>query len=179
MLRIRTFTDETNVFIQIFDDETMIYNKIIMGNVNGNGDISFSTNSFPYKSRELSMFINDVKANVPSKFSFDEFDNDDEGSFDGILYMEHKIIFCTCYGINSSKTYINIPRDTETFDLMISDLRTMQSILDEYAIKLSNNYDIICHVDEEDVPEPNDEPEKETNTVEKAAEQSSDNSTDA
>jgi hypothetical protein len=184
MLRIRTILHEDHVSIFIYHGNDMLYKKEIMGDINADETVSFSSNNFAFDTMELSHFINDVRAGVPSKFGFDEFDEcenelNNDGIFDGIIFMSTVLIFCTCYGKSSGKFYINILNE-EHKTLIISDLYTMQAILNEYSLNLHDRYNIICHIDDIELEEPKDLPD-ETNTsdvkedkVDKASESASD-----
>jgi hypothetical protein len=141
----------------------MLFKKIMLGDINADNTVSFASSNFPYNTQELSLFINDVRASVPSKFGFDEYDEssdyvedmDNDGSFDGILFVPSMLIFCTCYGKSSAKFYINI-EDEEYRTLIISDLYTMNSILNEFALSLHTKYEDVYNFDEKEVEEPDD-----------------------
>lgn len=156
MMRINCKLDEESVTICVLKGDDVIGTKVIKGEIGGQDTVSFSNNAFAYSTEQLSLFINDVRANIPSSFSFDESAEEiDDGFFDGIFYMQSKIIFCTSYGINCTKSYIHMFDNNR--DLIIADLYAMQKVLNAYAINLLERYHQICLVDEDEADEPKDE----------------------
>ena len=64
--------DETTVQIQGKINDTLLFNKLLDLDINGDNSVTFGESRYVYDEDKLNEFINDIANETSSMFSFDE-----------------------------------------------------------------------------------------------------------
>ena len=122
--------DETTVQIQGKINDTLLFNKLLDLDINGDNSVTFGESRYVYDEDKLNEFINDIANETSSMFSFDE--NEAEERFDGIIFVATQdstlLSFNTSYSKNSIGTYMDLENCK---DIIIGDLKTLRDNIKE------------------------------------------------
>lgn len=126
--------DETRIQIQGLFNNTLLFNKLIDLDINGDNSVTFGESRHEYDEDKLNEFIDDIYNDTSSMFSFDE--NEAEERFDGIIFIATQnsttLSFNTAYSKNSVAVYMDL---SDCKDIIIGDLKTLRDNIKELVTK--------------------------------------------
>lgn len=150
--------DETKIQIQGLLSDTILFNKLIDLDINGDDTPTFGESRYEYSEEALENFITDIKNDTTSMFLFDQDEANER--MDGIMFIATQdstlLSFNTSYCKNTIAVYMDL---TEDKDIIIADLYTLKNnireLIDtrlEYMKRIEN-----IDLDEEDENDENSE----------------------
>jgi len=128
-----TIDDCEFIKLSIIHNDEIIGNKLLTIICNEDDTFTFGEHGHKYSSKELEIFINDIKHNRCNTYLFDCINQDDDDVIDGFVYYEHDVLMLmTKHGRNRLSIPMNISSCKKQ---IISDLENMQCVIDDVLEK--------------------------------------------